>query len=308
MKKTFAITVLCLFLAACTGGKSDEVGVQTRVAQLLTSFPTPSTMPTIITTIPQPVTPTPEFTATLAELTATDTLMPIATETLVVSVSTATSEPTTGGTPASTPTVTATYIAGDPRLALGNPTWKDTMDASPNWPTGTDEFSSIAFSNGEMVLTSLSKYYAWRIAGTPILNDIYLEMTGKFDACSGEDSFGIYFRVPVYNVPVQGYLFGITCKGEYFFKIWDGKASPEGQMTTAVYPKTNSAIIAGANQSNRIGVLMKGSNLKLYLNGTMVNELADSAYSQGFFGVFIKKEVTDKLTVRITEMDYWLIQ
>jgi len=118
-EKTFAITVLCLFLAACTGGKSDEVGVQTRVAQLLTSFPTPSTMPTIITTIPQPVTPTPEFTATLAELTATDTLMPIATETLVVSVSTATSEPTTGGTPASTPTVTATIYCWRSAFGIG---------------------------------------------------------------------------------------------------------------------------------------------------------------------------------------------
>lgn len=303
MKKTLIFLVLCVVLVACnTGTKSSEAEVQTRVAQLLTSFPTPSIQPAQKTNTPLPVTPTEKI-----EATASNTSAPlVATES---PTNTETTQSTTAETPAAaTPTITPTFPAGDPRTILGAPTWTDTMATGGNWPTANDDYSSIQFVNGDMVLTGLTDLYAWRLTSTPSLTNMYLEMSGKFDECSGADSYGMMFRVPVLAEADQGYFFGITCNGDYFFKIWDGKAAPKGLMTNVIASKASSAILIGADQTNRIGVLVKGTNFKFYINGSMVHEIADTTYSQGFFGVFINKEVTEKLTVRISEMSYWIVQ
>jgi hypothetical protein len=308
MKKFLIFLTVCLFLAACTGAKSSEEDVQTRVAQLLTSFPTPSLMSIQQTPSLLPTTSTVEITPTVQAPIATDTTAPVLpTETQTVMPS---GQPTSiAQTPsAATPSITPTFPAGDPRTTLGAATWTDTMTTGGNWPTANDEYSTIAFINGDMVLTGLTDLYAWRLATTPSVTNMYLEMSGKFDACSGADSYGMMFRVPVLAEANQGYFFGITCNGDYFFKIWNGKVSPKGLMTTVIAPKASTAILTGANQTNRIGVLVKGSNFKFYINGTLVHEISDTTYSQGFFGVFVNKEVTDKLTVRIAEMSYWIVQ
>lgn len=311
MKKILLVVGLILFMAACTGAKSSEAEVQTRVAQLLTSFPTPSVLP--VQKSPFPILPTAmaKATATLAQPTPEQTTAIILpTDTSAVAVATGTTGPTgtTQPTLGATPTITATFPTGDPRTSLGTPNWTDSMTSGGNWPTAADEFSTIAFNNGDMVFTALQNFYAWRLASTPSLTNFYLEMTGKFDACANNDSYGMMLRVPVLSEANRGYFFGITCTGSYFFKIWDGTVAPKGQMTDVIAMKTSSAIQTGANQVNRIGVLAKGSNFKFYINGIMIHEISDTTYSQGFFGVFIKKDVTDKLTVRISEISYWIVQ
>lgn len=308
MKKILLAVGMILLLAACSGAKSSEAEVQTRVAQLLTSFPTPSIAPVQKSPFPILPTATTQITATAALPTATQATAAIPpTETVGVTAmtgATSTVQPTTG----STPTVTATFPSGDPRTSLGAPNWTDSMTSGGNWPTAADEFSTVAFNNGDMVLTALSNFYAWRLASTPSLTNFYLEMSGKFDACANNDSYGMMFRVPVLAEANRGYFLGITCTGNYFFKIWDGTVAPKGLMTDVIAMKTSSAIQTGAGQVNRIGVLAKGSNFKFYINGIMIHEIADTTYPQGFFGVFIKKDVTDKLTVRISEISYWVVQ
>lgn len=308
MKKIIIAIGLILLLAACTGTKSSDAEIQTRVAQLLTSFPTPSGQPVQKTLTLPPAVPTVMNTSTLQLATETQTAQ-LPTATLTVGTTsqvqgTNTLQPTTGPTASVTPT----FPAGDPRTSLGTPTWTDSMTSGGNWPTANDEYSTIAFNNGDMVLTALSNLYAWRLASTPSLTNFYLEMTGKFDACANNDSYGMMFRVPVLALANQGYFFGITCTGSYFFKIWDGTVLPKGTLTDVISLKQTAAIQTGPNQVNRIGVLAKGSNFKFYINGILVHEIADTTYSQGFFGMFIKKDVTDKLTVRISEMSYWIVQ
>jgi hypothetical protein len=255
-----------------------------------------------------PVLPTKATTPTILQGTSTNTLAPVPPTNTPAATQAGLVTATVQATPAVSPIITATFPAGDPRTNLGAPDWTDSMTSSGNWPTANDEYSTISFSNGEMVLTGLTNLYAWRLASTPSLTDVYLEMTGKFDDCSGADSYGLMFRVPVLAEANQGYFFGITCNGDYFFKIWDGTALPNGLMTNVIYPKASSLIHAGASQTNRIGVLVKGTNFKFYINGEMVHEIADTTYAQGNFGIFIKKEVTDQLTVRISDMSYWVIK
>ena len=199
-----------------------------------------------------------------------------------------------------------TYAAGDPRSTLGNPTWSDTMEDARNWPMGVNDYTSIAFNNGELALTALkSNVSGWRLAGTISLNSVYIEQTGKMVACATNDSYGIIFRVPILADSNKGYLFGIQCDGQYYLKSYDATRTPD--TVVIVQPTANAAIIAGSGKTNRIGVWAKGNTIKLYANGILLQQLTDSTFATGYLGVFVRKGVTDGLTARITEMDYWIL-
>ncbi len=311
MKKALIFIVGALLLTACfpIQATQSEDEINTRVAQILTSFPTATTAPTFpptYTPIPPTETPQPSPTATLepsatpllaqptAGLTLNATQAMAATQTAAVAIATATFTPN------------PTYAAGDPRSTLGNPTWSDTMEDARNWPMGVNDYTSIAFNNGELALTALkSNVSGWRLAGTISLNSVYIEQTGKMVACATNDSYGIIFRVPILADSNKGYLFGIQCDGQYYLKSYDATRTPD--TVVIVQPTANAAIIAGSGKTNRIGVWAKGNTIKLYANGILLQQLTDSTFATGYLGVFVRKGVTDGLTARITEMDYWIL-
>ncbi len=304
MKKIVLVLLVFLLAAACQPiAQTSETDVQTRVAQILTSFPTPSLQAIADTATPKPPTVTP--TNTLVPSTPTNTLEATAgTQTGEQATGTVTLQAGITGTPG-TPTITQTFSAEDPRFELGQPTWTDPMNDGTFWPTGPNEFSNLTFANGEMVLTGLTTKFAWRLASYGSLKNFYIELTGKFDTCAGLDSMGIMFRVPVLEDADRGYLFGITCDGQYFLYLWDAKEGPTGTMTQLIAAKSSDLIKSGAGQSNRIGIRAENGNLKLYVNGSMIHSFVHSSFLQGFFGVFIKKSETNNLTARITELSLW---
>jgi hypothetical protein len=297
MKKITIILLLgVLALTACQSPSSSDTGVQTRVAAILTDIPTYTPLPpTVTTTIQLPTlavnTPTQEPTETATPEPTLGTVEPTATKTVP-------------GIPTETLLPSPTAPAGDPRAALGTPTWSDPMDNSNNWPVGSDAFTSLSVANGEMTLVGLSSTNGWKLASAPALKNFYLEADGRMVTCVGMDAWGLMFRVPNYDKPDRGYLFGITCDGNYYLKAWDGTMEP-GTMTQIIYPHASKAIQKGSNQSNRVGVMASGENLKLYINGKMVHEIVDPTFSQGYFGLFVNSEKTPNLTVKVNEVDYW---
>lgn len=140
----------------------------------------------------------------LTIVSATLTLLPMATEeqpvilasatpelpTLPPVEATATSEPTVAAPPAEPPTATAvpptataaatepaptaaapagptaTVSSSDPRSRLGAPTSTDSMDDSFtwNWPVGSDKYTNGVFVNGTLAITTLDSADGWRMA------------------------------------------------------------------------------------------------------------------------------------------------
>lgn len=316
MKRKIAILsiliVLALLSTACGVTTTNDIDLQTRVAAMLTTFPTGTWQAPVITaTNPLPTlghTNTPTPTVTLTPDTA-----PAAVDT--------TGTPGTGAVAAGTtitvgpsPTITntpwpePTYPANDPHISLGSAAWTDEMNSDTNWSTGANEFTDMSFSNGEMVFTGLTTKYGWRLASVSSVADVYIEMSAFMPTCTGGDTYGIYFRSPDFETGNRGYLFGITCDGNYYLRRWDARENPPtGSMTTMVSPRPNSAILIGANQINRLGVRLEGTNIRLYVNGVMVHEIADDTFTEGYFGLFIRSAETNHLSVHVGEMAYWSI-
>jgi hypothetical protein len=320
MKKIALILVIStILLAGCSSFGSlnnqtvSDEQMATRVAQLLATMttptqeiefpatPTPMATTVFITATPLPVTLTPVVTETqgFTATPGTETATPLVTPTLTPTQIT--------GTLTITPTGTATAPATDPILSLGIPTSTDTFDSASNWtwPTGSDDYINVVFNNGYMQMTGLTKLAGWRLPLVDQQVNSYIELTANSGTCTGKDSYGIIFRVPVFKDPTQGYLYEVTCDGYYRLWKWDGEASSTGLATTLVGWKQSSAINAGANQSNRLGVMVKGSTYTLYMNGVQLGSASDSGFAAGFLGVFVRSAETTDYTVNFDTMKLW---
>ncbi len=199
------------------------------------------------------------------------------------------------------PSVTPTQPADDPALTLGAPTWKDTFDNGNNWPLGLDTYVDLKAGNGTLQMTGLTSKNGWRLSGQKAAN-FYLELTGKMSTCSGADQFGIIFRVPNLSLADRGYLYGISCDGKYALRKWNIDT-----MTVLANWQEDDSIRTGSNQTNRIGVMVKGSELKLFVNGVLVDSIKDTTFNQGHIGLYIGPKETTRLTAVLDEIAYWIL-
>jgi hypothetical protein len=321
MKKLIPLLLAFLLLAGCSeGAGQSDAQMQTQVAQILTemaptmdaslipaeSSPTLPVPDILIETLPEggetPVpTSTSELPPTFTPL-PTDTPVPSDTPTLEFSKTPMdTVEPSATLYPTFTPPPT------DPRIKLGAAAWTDTMTGSGNWATDTDKFTKLSFKESFMQLTGLTTSGGWRLAGTPDIPNMYLEMTVKTGECTGRDYYGLIFRVPVKAEADRGYLFGVSCDGQYSLFSWDGKVQPEGKTIVLVSWRNSLAIDPGSGKTNRIAVQTKSDKISLYANGVLLWNVTDKAYPNGYFGVFVNPDTTAKFTVYIDEISYWLL-
>lgn len=289
-----------IMVQTATPGASTAAVEATAVAStVVAATPTPQAGAEVVTATAAPTTAVEASpTATTMVVTTATAGAPAPTVTLVM---TATVTPTAG--PTSTP------APGDPRTRLGNPSATDPMDKASTWiwPTGSDTYSSSTFENGVQSITALTGTDAWRLAN-PLgreFTNLYLESTIRTGTCSGSDHYGLMVRVPIVTEPDQGYMFDFTCDGRYSLRRWNAQVGTKGEMKWLVNWTKSSAINAGSNQTNRMGIMTVGSRLLLYANGQLLAEVQDNTFPYGYFGVLVGSDVTDKFTIQIDEMSYW---
>jgi hypothetical protein len=220
---------------------------------------------------------------------------------------TQTAEPTQEATeePQATPEPEPTVEPADPAEYLGDAAWTDEMDTAEFWPTGTDQFSSAAFENGKLKITALSDIRGWRLALAPVLENAYIQADVEMGSCAGIDGFGLMFRVPENTGYNQGYLFEITCDGRYAIRKWNGLSGENGTMTTLKYYTVSESINKGSDQSNRIGIMTLNDRLVMYINGEKVGEVSDASFTSGFFGLYVKRDKTQDLSILVDSVSYW---
>ncbi len=256
--------------------------VATQVAVLLTSSPAAPTSQPPVSTSTQPPVITQAATATQPQPTAepsqTPTQAPTATET---------PEPTA--------------VEGDPREALGEPTFQDTkFKVNGNWGgPWKDDFTQGEFENNELLLTSIG-VDGWTLSW-PKIKDFYIEMTAVTGDCSGMDRYGLIVRVP--ESFDTGYLYGFTCDGKYSLRLWD----PDKKKYNYLIDWTHSdEIKSGSDKTNRLGLMVEGDKFTLYANGVEIDSATDSTLEdKGRFGPYVGHAGEDKFTVYIKEISYW---
>jgi hypothetical protein len=208
-------------------------------------------------------------------------------------------------TPTNTPQPTATTSPDDPRLTLGNPTFTETFTNGSSFGLKTpytDDAITMTVEGGvlQMVSSRLKGGIHWRLAYLTPRNQ-YLEGTFKTVNCSGSDFYGLVLRSPDYSSGI-GYYFALSCSGQYSLFRLDGA----NQTNTLIDNTSDSAILPGSGQENRIGIMVKDSQISLYINSKLVNQTSNDVIKDGgHYGVFQSAVENPSMTVDVEEINEW---
>lgn len=277
MAKKLILPILAIvLLASCNLPSSQPLAtptadaVATQVSQLLTSMPvTTEALPTD-TTAPEP------------EAAPTNTAEP----------PTPTPEPPT---PVPSPTA--------PAVVSAEPDWRDTLDSGKAFYQFENENSRVTLQDGRLVLSGLTTngWHGWSLTFSQQPRNFDLEAILIPQACSGSDLYGVVFRAPNAN---SGYFFGVTCDGRYNLHRRD---FDDGTDAILIQLAASTAIQGGSNATNRLGVKANGDRIGLYANGTLLQEVTDSSYREGYFGAFVAAYETPGFTVWLDEIALWYL-
>ena len=189
---------------------------------------------------------------------------------------------------------------GTSELNLGSPDWRDPLDASTYWYLVDTSSTRFTMDEGRLKMTVLEPGSSdeWGLSLRPEIDNFYLQATFiTGGTCADADRYGVLLRAPD---PNQGYVYGFSCSGRYRLYSWDGETYRGIQEWRA-----SSAIRAGANQTNILGVWMDGETIRLYANGQLLAEFSDDQFDSGQFGLFIGSADTDNFTVFVDEVATW---
>ena len=185
-------------------------------------------------------------------------------------------------------------------LGLGSPDWRDEFDSGANWFNLNTDNVSFNFDDGllRMRAKTAGSGDFWGLSNRPDLENFYLEaefITG--DACSGLDRYGLLVRAPE---PSAGYVFNVSCNGQFRIYEWDGDTYNQLHAWTS-----SSAIETGPDATNVVGVWADGDDIRLYINDVLVAELEVSIYDEGRFGLLVGSTNTAPFDVYVDEIAYW---
>jgi hypothetical protein len=209
-------------------------------------------------------------------------------------------------TPTATPTSvlppTATLDPSDPKSGLGEPTWSGVFDGSQVWYAYKDEHVDFKDQDKNLVLIALKaeRRNGWALAPVYLDEKYYVEMTATFGACAEKDRWGLILS-PVTDAS-RGYLFGVSCAGNYILWEWDGS-----KMVAISDWASSTNILGGARQTNTLGIKVEQDKLSLFANGKLLKQMTDATYDKRYFGVFIGSEKTANFTVTVSALAYWPI-
>jgi len=213
--------------------------------------------------------------------------------------------PTPSATPEATPTPppapTPTTNPSDPALSLGDPTWKDSLETAKNFYLFENDQTKVEAEDGALALTgrNANGWLGWSLTYAQNPSDFYLEATFRTRTCAGSDLYGIVFRASKENA---GYFFGVTCDGRYNLTYRDLNNDIQKELISI---KAASAIQAGSDQINRLGVFAQGDKISLYINGSLIDEVTDSTRSSGYFGAFVAANQTAGFRADLDQIKLW---
>lgn len=160
----------------------------------------------------------------------------------------------------------------------------DFSSSDTNWGVGTDDTSSVEYSDGGLrVKVFTENYFVWSTPDDVDYENVHIEATVINNGTDSTTAFGIMCDQQVVDDSV--YYFAITPGGEYVI----AKAA---LAQTDVFLTNNddwgtSDLIAKDAASYRIGADCGNGTLTLYVDGQQVDSVSDSTYTNGGVALFV---------------------
>jgi len=164
-------------------------------------------------------------------------------------------------------------------------------DNSKGWAVGNDNGFSRNISNGRLVLVENNQNHVLPepLPSNSTYSDFTVAATFTFNQGDQNDSVGIYMRGDSnldhdYRVDINGDN-SYAIAREYI----DTNNTPKQHFIVSATP---SSAIKPIGQQNTVTVIMKGSQLVLQINGTTVNSVSDTDYTNGQIALYVAHGTT----------------
>ena len=199
--------------------------------------------------------------------------------------------PTAAPNPTATPTQAPTATSLPDGMMFTDDFSSEEVSSNNGWGMTSNDTADYDWSSNQVVISvNKSHWIAWNMP-----DDFYVNFAAELEAQpvdNGYAEYGIIFRAQTEDTP-SFYNFGVNTNGEYYLskKIADVWADPDPvSFTTSRYVKRGT-------DKNKIGVVAKGSQISLYINGFLVKTLTDDELGRGKAGVFV--ETRDEVGNRV---------
>jgi hypothetical protein len=154
----------------------------------------------------------------------------------------------------------------------------DDFGSNQGWNLWSADHGSVSLAGGRYRMTILAPgLFFWESHPELNVSDLDLEVDAYLDPQTEHAvTLGVVFR---HNAEAGGYIFGISNYGEY-----ELKAVQPGEWAALVDFTPHQAI--NRTGLNTLGVQMVGSTMRLFINGTQVNQVSDERFSSGQVGFY----------------------
>ena len=195
----------------------------------------------------------------------------------------------------------------DPKQDLGQPTWHDGLSNGQYWSLDSGDIeignTTLSLSSGKLSMKAAAagKGYNWWLTYLTF-QDAYLEATFEVAECTNDDQYGLVVRAPDYESGFA-YYFHVTCDGHYDLRRWSNNGS-----SMLLSMPSSEKIHKGPNQTNTLGIWIKGPIIRLYVNNSLLQEINEpTIINNGHFGLFINARKTPGFTIYLDEISYWIL-
>lgn len=154
------------------------------------------------------------------------------------------------------------------------------LGQTASWELESDETGSTTIVPEQLLIEIMApNLVQYATLEELAVEDFHLEVDGRILSGSPQSSYGVLFRM---QGPQQFYRFEITGDGLYSLERHDGDGT---RMLFFGDWRESQAINQGLNVNNRVGVRAQGSDISLFVNGNMLDEVSDETYATGFIGL-----------------------
>lgn len=144
---------------------------------------------------------------------------------------------------------------------------------SGGWETNADEDAGRFYRDGALhIEVTTDSLVAWS-SSDALVTDFYLEVDATRIAGPLDNEFGVIFRRVDNN---NFYLFNVSSDGYYGLRML-----VDDEWEEIIQWDRTDAIGSVEGSSNRLGVLARGPRISLYVNNTLLGEVADDTFSAG---------------------------
>lgn len=150
----------------------------------------------------------------------------------------------------------------------------DFSDPNSGWEVGEFDGGLIGYTNGKYFVISNQQSTAMWGASQQIFKDVVIEVdaTPVRAPANQNNDYGVMCRLQLNG---DGYSMNISADGYYSIQL-----ARDDQFMDLVAWTESDAILTG-NVTNRIRVVCDGNKLALYVNGTLLTEVTDNAFTEG---------------------------